>query len=226
MPMSREMVLRPALLLCALALLAPGCGSGGEAAPAVATPHLAEGEVATRARGDTNLQLAWAKALRVASAADLTKVALLADADVSRPNDWYLVQTCSFGANAGGYWSNPVDHRVVTATGDAAPADLPAGACDPDAGSPPPPRATGDPCVDSWNMWIVTASAPFRQAASAATEAFTSRLDGRCLIVLIADSGAVDLTEEAGGSWSFLDANQTPPDPNAVVHGDGTIAPR
>jgi hypothetical protein len=220
------MALRPALLLCALALVVPGCGSGGDEAPVLATPHLAEGEVATQARGDGNLQLAWAKALRVASAADLTKIALEADADASRPNDWYLVQTCSFGASAGGYWSNPVDHRVVSASGNAQPADLPAGACDPDAGSPPPPRATGDACIDSWNMWIVSASAPFRQAASAATEAFTGRLDGRCLVVLIADTSAVDLTEEANGAWTFLDANQTPPGPNAVVHGDGTIAPR
>jgi hypothetical protein len=219
------MALRPLIAVAALALLAAGCGGNSAAPPAAATPHLAESEVATQARGDGTLALAWAQALRVASASDLGGISRGAAAPATDARRWYLVATCSFGASAGGYWSNPVDHEVVDATGDAAPADLPSGACDPDAASPPAPPATGDACIDSWNLWIVDATAPFREAAAGAKAAFTARLDGRCLVVLIAGRETVTLTEEPGGAWTFLDSSTSPPDPNAVVHADGTIAP-
>jgi hypothetical protein len=218
------MDLRPLIAICASTVLLSACGGKESTPPAAATPHLAESEVATQARGEGTLALAWAQAMRVASAEDLNGIAQLANAP-SQANHWYLVATCSFGAAADGYWSNPVEHEVVPARGSAAAADLPSGACDPDAASPPPPPATGDPCIDSWNLWIVDATAPYREAAAAARAAFTGKLDGHCLIALIAGTDSVTLTEEPGGRWTFLDSNNTPPDPNAVVHADGTIAP-
>jgi len=218
------MALRPLIAICASTVLLSACG-GKESTPAVAaTPHLAESEVATQARGDGTLALAWAQAMRVASAEDLNAIPQLSKAP-AQANHWYLVATCSFGAAADGYWSNPVEHEIVRASGAATAADLPSGACDPDAASPPSPPATGDACIDSWNQWIVDATQPYREAAAAARAAFTGKLDGRCLIALIAGTTVVTLTEEAGGKWAFLDSSNTPPDPNAVVHADGTIAP-
>ena len=216
------MTLRPLLAICASTVLLSACG-GKEPTPP-ATPHLAESEVATQARGDGTLALAWAQAMRVASADDLNRIGQLAKAP-AQADHWYLVATCSFGATAAGYWSNPVEHEIVPARGTAAAADLPSGACDPDAASPPPPPATGDPCIDSWNLWIVDATAPYREAAAAARGAFSGRLAGRCLIALVAGDDVVTLTEEPGGSWTFLDSSNSAPDPNAVVHADGTIAP-
>src|ERR671937_2914648 len=110
------MALRPAVLLLSLALLAAGCAGGRASAPAPrgqGTPHLAETEVVDVARGHSDdLQLAWVKALRVASATELNK---LMAADDSRSDDWYLVQACSFQGRAQGYWANPVVHKVVGA---------------------------------------------------------------------------------------------------------------
>src|SRR5919197_5743530 len=109
------MALRPLVLICASSLLLSACG-GKESAPPAATPHLAESEVATQARGDGTLALAWAQALRVASAEDLNGIAQLSKAP-AQPNHWFLVATCSFGAAADGYWSNPVEHEIVRARG-------------------------------------------------------------------------------------------------------------
>src|SRR5437868_14185377 len=108
------MALRSAVLLLCLAFVAPGCGGGPAGAPAPSgrgTPHLAETEVVDVARGHADdLQLAWVKALRVASATELDK---LMAADDSQSQDWYLVQACSFQGRAQGYWANPVVHKVV-----------------------------------------------------------------------------------------------------------------
>jgi hypothetical protein len=218
------MALRPLLVIFASTVLLSACGGKESGQTVAATPHLAESEVATQARGDGTLSLAGAQAMRVASADDLNRITQLAAAP-AEPNHWYLVATCTFGASADGYWSNPVEHEIVRASGAAAAADLPRGECDPDAASPPSPPATGDPCIDSWNLWIVDAAAPYREAAAAARAAFAGKLDGRCLIALVAGKDAVTLTEEAGGKWTFLDSSNTAPDPNAVVHSDGTIAP-
>src|SRR4051794_28253657 len=116
------MRLRRLVWFGALCLLFAGCGGsgGGSSAGAgtVATPHLAETEVVGAARsGDGDLQLAWAKALRVATAQDVSEFEAEAGGGEQRPHDWYYVQACSFGGVAESFWSNPVAHRVVGANG-------------------------------------------------------------------------------------------------------------
>jgi hypothetical protein len=217
------MALRPALALAALALLCSACGAQ-EAAPPSATAHLAENEIAYRngGRPGNELSLAWSKALRTATSSELTAFAPgTADAEV---RDWFLVQTCSFGGNGGGYWVNPVAHRVLGAT-SAAPADLPVGGCDPGAGAPAVAQSTGDACMDAWNEWIRRATVPYRSAAARAREAYVGRLDGRCLVVLEANGEGVILTQGDGTDWTFLDADHDPPSSNALVRADGTLGP-
>ena len=217
------MALRPlsVLGLLVLVLACAGCGGSSSSAPPVATPHLAETEVVSAARsGGGDLQLAWAKALRVATAADASEFELRAHADdqPSQPQDWYLVQACSFGGSAHAYWSNPVAHRVV-----GAPAG--GGSCDANAAWPPPAPPTGNECMDSWNAWIGHAPLNYRSAAAAAREAFAGRLDGKCIVVLSSDGEGVTLMQGPTG-WALFDNSATPASPNAIVHADGTIEPR
>jgi hypothetical protein len=218
--------LRLALVLALLALLAAGCGTGGgggaavPAAPGQATPHLAETEVVDVARGHSDdLQLAWVKALRVASATELNR---LMTVDTTHSPDWFLVQTCSFQGSAKGYWANPVVHKVIGAD-DAGAADPIRGSCDANAAWPPPAKPTGDECMDGWNAWIQHAPIAYRAAAAAAKEAFAGRLDNRCIVVLRNGDQGVTLMEGAGGAWSVFDTNAAPADPNARVNADGTI---
>jgi len=218
------MALRPPILLLALALLGAGCGGrGGASAPAPApgqgTPHLAETEVVDVARGHSgDLELAWVKALRVASATELNK---LTAADTSQSQDWYLVQTCSFQGSAKGYWANPIDHKVVGA--DDTGSDPAGGSCDANAAWPPPARPTGDECMDSWNAWIQHAPIAFRAAAAAAKDAYAGKLDDRCIVVLHDGDDGVTLMEGAGDAWTVFDTNAAPADSNARVDADGTI---
>jgi hypothetical protein len=218
--------LRPSLLgVPALVLALAGCGGGGSSAPAAPpSPHQAESAVVDLARGSTggdDLQLAWVKALRIASGPELSQFKL--DATDARADDWYLVQGCSFGGGNRGYWANPVAHRVVGV--DAGDASLVGGShCDVNAAFPPPAKATGDECMDSWNAWIAHAPIAFRAAAAAARHAFAGKLDNRCIVVLQQGDEGVTLMEGAGESWSIFDTTATPADPNAVVHADGTLA--
>jgi hypothetical protein len=185
---------------------------------------MAENAVVDLARGagGDDLQLAWVKALRIASGPELSQFKLATTDAEAR--DWYLVEGCSFGGGAKGYWANPVAHRIVGV--DAADARLVGGStCDANAAFPPPAKATGDECIDSWNLWIGKAPIAFRAAAAAARHAFAGRLDGRCIVVLQSGDKGVTLMEGAGESWSVFDTTAAPADPNAVVHADGTLAP-
>jgi hypothetical protein len=222
------MGLRPVSCLCAcacaLVLLATGCGGtgGGPSAPVAATPHLAETEVVSGARGGTGtgagggeLQFAWAKAMRIAEGPDLSAFELTkTDA---QPSDWYLVQACSFGGGAHDYWSNPVAHKVV-------PTEQHGGTCDPSAAWPPPAASTGDDCIDGWNSWIQHATIAVRSAAAAGHDAFAGRIDNRCMVILVKDGQGISLMQEAGGAWSIFDTDHNPPNTNAVVTADGTLA--